>query len=305
MKKYLLLLFCFFSIPFFGQQLPQSSLYFINDLALNPAVAGSKEYIPILLSHRTQWANFKNAPSTQMFSAHGTISKMGIGLQASNFTAGPTGIISVQLAYSYKVKLNEKNTLSLGLAPMYMQYALAKEKIKLDETNDLTFGRVNSRTSIADCNTGLYFQGKNYSAGISALQLLGSKFRTGDSLSNERLRRHFALSATYDFKLNERMVMSPVVIAKAIESGAPYQVDGTVKFMYDNSFWAGLGYRASFNNQPNDAAIVCIGLQRSGFVFAYAFDYSLNTISSYSYGSHELLLSYRLSGKKAESKPMN
>jgi type IX secretion system PorP/SprF family membrane protein len=298
MKKILFLVFCLTAIFARGQQIPQSSLYFINDFALNPAIAGSKSYMPILLSHRTQWANFKNAPSTQTFSVHGNLNQQGAGIHVVNTLTGPTGILSAQVAYSYQIKLNESNKLSFGIAPQFIQYSLAKEKLKLDESNDLTFNRSNARTNIFDASSGLYLQGKKYSLGLSAAQLLGSRFRKGDDLIKERLRRHFVLTANYDFTITDKICLSPIVMAKALESGAPYQLDANLKISFSDVFWTGLGYRASISEFPGDAAIIFMGIQKSSFVFAYGFDYSFSSMMPFTFGSHEVLLSYRFNKKK-------
>ena len=302
MKKILFPFFVFITSFIQAQQLSQSSLYSINELALNPAVAGSESYIPLLISNRIQWANFKNAPTTQTFAGHGGINNHGIGLNVTNFSTAPTGIITAQIAYSYRVKINEKTKLSFGIAPMFIQYGIAKEKIKLDESNDLTFNRVNPRTNIGDLNSGFLVKGKRFSVGVSGSQLLASRFRKGDAIVKERLRRQFCLTAYYDFSLTDKIKLSPMLIAKGIDAGIPYQADVNARLSFQDFFWLGMGYRASLSDQPGEAALLSLGVQKSGFVFAYAFDYSFSSIMPFSYGSHELLLSYRLNNKKSDGK---
>ena len=54
----------------FAQQLPLFSQYMMNDFYINPAVAGTKDYAPIVIGVHKQWVGMKEAPSTQTLSGH-------------------------------------------------------------------------------------------------------------------------------------------------------------------------------------------------------------------------------------------
>ena len=80
-----------FSYGAFGQQIAMFSQYMFNDFVINPAVAGSKDYAPIGISFRRQWAGMKDAPVTQTLSAHTFLgSTMGMGVNVYNDASGPT-----------------------------------------------------------------------------------------------------------------------------------------------------------------------------------------------------------------------
>src|SRR5436190_13795180 len=68
------------------------SQYMFNHLLLNPAYAGSKEYIQATLLYRKQWVNFKGAPETQVATAHGPwgLTSLGWGATISHDKAGVT-----------------------------------------------------------------------------------------------------------------------------------------------------------------------------------------------------------------------
>ena len=70
MKK-ILILFMLCSGSLFSQQLTQYSLHFENRYSVNPAVAGSESYIPVMLSHKQYWTGMNGAPKFQQISAHG------------------------------------------------------------------------------------------------------------------------------------------------------------------------------------------------------------------------------------------
>jgi len=301
MKKIFLLTFGFATFLVNAQQVPLFSQYLNNDFLLNPAVSGTKAYIPVSVSARLQWVNFNGAPCNQVGSVHAPISKnVGMGLALTNFTAGPTKMTSAQLAYAYRFKLNEKIKLSFGLAPMIIQHTIQKEKIVLENTNDNTFNKLNGKTTIADLSAGVYAYGTNWTASISVPQVAGSRYRMGDDLFKERLKRHYLLFGSYDLTCKEKFVITPSALIKIMESGAPMQFDVNVRATYDNLFWVGLSYRAASSQSFNEAAVVMVGVQKNNFVFGYAFDYGFSSMRSYSSGSHEVFLTYRLPCKDCD-----
>ncbi|MBA3706403.1 MAG: PorP/SprF family type IX secretion system membrane protein, partial [Bacteroidetes bacterium] len=199
MKKIVILLLLVIGGFVKAQQLPEFSQYLQNDFILNPAIAGTKSYAPVSISHRSQWLNFRDAPTTQIASIHGSVNqKVGIGLALVNHEAGPTGMMSAQFSYAFRLKLNDKMKLSFGLAPMIIQHSLNKNKIKLEEQNDNTFNRISGKTTVVDINAGVYLYAEKYFIGIAVPQLTGNKLRMGDDLFKERLRRHYLLHAGYD-----------------------------------------------------------------------------------------------------------
>ena len=59
----------------FAQQIVMNSQYMFNDFAINPAVAGTKNYAPITIDLRRQWAGIREAPAAQHISYHGFVHK--------------------------------------------------------------------------------------------------------------------------------------------------------------------------------------------------------------------------------------
>ncbi|HRG37049.1 MAG TPA: type IX secretion system membrane protein PorP/SprF [Bacteroidia bacterium] len=302
MKNRLLLFLVLFATVSNAQQLPQFSQYFQNDLLLNPAVAGTKQYVPVALTHRMQWTSFKEAPTSQLFSIHGPVNnKMGLGLLLTNHEAGPTHLVSAQFAYSYQLKINDSTKLSFGVAPMIMQYSLQKDKIMLDEKNDNTFNRISGKTLVADVNAGIYLYGKNYSLGFAAPQLMENKLRMGDELFKERLQRHYLAFAAYNHKLNEMYSLTPSVLFKTVKSASPpSQLDATMKVSYKQFLWAGASFRWDVSKKMSNACVAFLGVSKLNFSFGYSFDYNLGLVNQFGTGSHELFLSYNITRKKKE-----
>ncbi len=302
MKKIFLLAFSLSAFFVSAQQIPLFSQYLNNDFLLNPAISGTKSTAVASISARMQWANFSGAPNTQIGSVHGAFSKnVGIGLAVMNSTAGPTKMTSVQFAYAYRFKINEKIKISFGLAPMIIQHSIAKDKIVLEDANDNTFNKLNGKTMIADLNAGVVVYGPTWTASFSVPQVMENKFRLGDDLFKEKLKRHYILYGAHDFPLKDKKyVLTPSALIKAIEGGGPVQFDVNIKATYNNLFWAGLSYRSSTGLSFNEAAVIFIGVQKYNFAFGYAFDYGFSSMRSYSAGSHEVFLNYKFPCKNCD-----
>ena len=62
-----------------------------NQLAINPAYAGSKEQVSVVGLFRKQWVSMPGAPQTNALSLHSPIRKahMGIGTHLMYETIGP------------------------------------------------------------------------------------------------------------------------------------------------------------------------------------------------------------------------
>jgi type IX secretion system PorP/SprF family membrane protein len=304
-RKSLLFIFTLFVIGSYAQQLPEFSQYLNNEFLLNPAVAGTKTYAPATISYRVQWLNFTSAPTTQIGSIHGSLRKnVGIGFTVMNAVAGPTSTTSMQFAYAYNIKLTEKMRLSFGLAPMLIQQSLQKDKLTLDENNDNTFNRVSGKTMIADLNTGIYLYSDKFFVSASAPQVMENKVRLGDALFTEKLKRHYLLYGGYNFTVKEKYVLTPSLLAKAMQSGAPIQYDVNFKATYNQFIFAGLSYRGSTSQSATETAVAFIGVMKFNFVFGYSYDYAFSSLHSYSAGSHEVFLTYKIGNKKAAPAPI-
>ncbi|MEO9257479.1 MAG: type IX secretion system membrane protein PorP/SprF, partial [Crocinitomicaceae bacterium] len=73
----------------------------------------------------------------------------------------------------------------------------------------------------------------------------------------------------------------------------PVQVSVMLKATYDNKYWVGLVFRT------NDAVGISLGATiKERFSIAYGYDYTINKLQHYQYGSHEVVLSYILTSKK-------
>ena len=60
----------FLSITLSAQQEVQNSFYMFNSSILNPAYAGSRDALSVVVDARSQWTGWKGAPKTNSFIMH-------------------------------------------------------------------------------------------------------------------------------------------------------------------------------------------------------------------------------------------
>lgn len=282
----------------FSQQLPHFSQYMQNDFVLNPAVAGSYEYSPVLLAFRSQWAGFNDAPTTQTVSAHtALLQNMGIGGFLFNDKTGPISRMGLQLAYAYHLRTGAKSYLSFGVGGMMYQHILDKSIITLDEPDDNAMLGDKTRQFMADAVFGLKYTYDGFYFGFSSPQLLQSELKINNSDLN-KLVRHYFVNTGYKINVNEDIGIEPSILFKAISS-APIQLDANLKFIYKDMLWLGTSYR------NGDAAVIMLGVKKNSFQFGYSYDATLSEIKKYSSGTHEIVMGIIITDMEKALKKMS
>lgn len=283
LKIFIFILFVFVINETKSQQSPLYSQYMFNDIAINPALAGSTPYFPIRASVRNQWNGFEGAPMTTTLSSHGSILDGSVGIGALLFQdeTGPVSQMGVQLSYAYHIEFYN-SALSLGLAGIGYNYTLKENELEFHDP-EIQFGNGTYTSFVPDAACGIYYYTNKFYIGASVFQLFESTFR--ESIQNvfgdNEGVRHYFLSTGFLTELNSGLRIEPSVLFKTIESG-PLQVDFNTKIVFNNSFWTG------FSLRTDKSLIGLMGIQTGVLHIAYAFDYTFMSIGQHSYGSHEV-----------------
>jgi type IX secretion system PorP/SprF family membrane protein len=277
-----------------AQQIPTLSQFMENNYMVNPAVAGTKTYSPLVFNYKRWWSGMDDAPAMQSISSHFQASdNVGLGGKIFNYATGPLSKMGMEATYAYQLKIGSNGAkLSLGLSAQLYQVYLNKSLLKLEEQDDnaLIFG--SEKLITPDAAFGAYFYNQHYYVGLSAYQLFNRKVdMMTDNILENRQVRHYFLTAGYTYDINNNYSLEPTLLAKFIEAGIS-QAEINIKGVYKQAFWIGLGYRTG------DAAIINAGIRKDRFVFGYAYDYSLNEIRKHSIGSHELLFIVKFNRSK-------
>ena len=121
-----------------AQQLQQYTQYMLNDLAINPAVAGKDNFADMRSNNRYQWVGMTDAPRTYMLTLHSPLKNrhMGLGTHIYTDIVGPTRRVGISLAYAYHIKIAEKTRVSLGLNAGIQQWGIDGHKLHLHDAGD-------------------------------------------------------------------------------------------------------------------------------------------------------------------------
>jgi len=269
-----------------GQQLTQQSQYMLNHFDINPAVAGSNEFLNLSFSFRKLWTGIIGSPSLQTLSSHMEVyDGMGVGAKIFNYTAGPERKTGFEGAYAYHLSLdNIESKIAFGLSFEIYQYFLDKSGMDVEEEDDEAFLGTEEMI-VPDGSFGTYLYGKTYYVGLAVPQLIQRNIKLKSDILEQKRVRHYFLHGGYIYQINREFIIEPSMLVKLIEIGL-FQADINALLTYQNMVSLGVSYRTS------DAIIVMLGYQYDKFRIGYSMDLTLSDIRAYSSGSHEVFISY-------------
>ena len=297
-----------------AQQDALYSQYMFNPLVLNPAYAGSREALSMVLLHRSQWWGFDGAPSTQTFSAHTPLillgnksgkrkrsralenKKIGVGLNLINDNIGASNSLGIFGSGAYRLTIGEAK-LSMGLKAGFFRYRINWNEI---DYPDKTTSYINNKDTriLPSFDFGLYYYTDMFYAGAAITHLSEPRIAV-DSANNKidgHLSRHLILTAGYAFMVNEFIIFKPSFLIKYVKS-APLAVDINTNFLFYGKLWVGTSFR-----WKNGIVFLTEFNFTDQLKAGYAFDLTLNPIRKHSKGSHEIFISADLNLWKTKVK---
>lgn len=323
MKKYLLVSFAIIigAGAVFAQQLPQYSQYMTNSYLINPALAGTEDYIDAKVGYRNQWSSTfgGESPRTMYVTVHSPLMKPheyyhaksehknwhGIGGSLIGDKTGPTSANSALLSYSYNMGIIRPKgsgiykkggvRASFGLMGGIKQYRVDLNKLytNVDEALGSQLGQLTKMTP--ELGVGAWIYNDKFYAGLSSMQLLNSNASPNDLKTNVNskgqipLTQHYFLTGGANISLSQFVTWVPSILAKGV-AGAPLSLDINSRFDYDKKYWVGASYRHS------DAVVLMAGAVINYLVeVAYSYDVSISNVSKYNGGgAHEVILGFRI-----------
>lgn len=296
MKKYIIMILLLSTITLaFGQQDSQYTFYMYNTIGVNPAYAGSRGALSMTLLHRSQWVGLEGAPRTQMFSVHTPFkeTRLGLGVSFVNDKLGAWSEQSINIDFSYTIPTSERGKLSLGLKTTGNIFALDNNLLNPEHANDpnvQSFSKFKPNFGI-----GAYYRfDKKWYVGISAPLILNSQHIDQDDFKVGVERTNYYLIGGYVGNLTDNIKVKPALLTKYI-AGSPLQIDISLNTLIHNKFILGAAYRWSA------AASLLAGFQMSnGIMIGYGYDMDTTKLSSYTGGSHELILRFDLFNRRED-----
>jgi type IX secretion system PorP/SprF family membrane protein len=294
-----------------AQQLAQYSQYMNNNYILNPAVAGTEDYIDLKFSYRTQWTGIEGAPKTYYASVNSSLGRLqtqskrtlhdwsrgfhALGAIVYSDVTGPTRRTGAYGSYTYNLSLTRSLRLALGASVGMQQYSLDGSQLSF---HNVTTTVANQASIVPDATVGLWLYNDNFYAGVSAANLLGNQLDIAYEpnapipITNNRLYRHYFGTAGVRLPLSEGVSLVPSVLVKYM-SPAPVSVDVNAKLKLQDIMWVGVSYRVK------DSFVGNVGVNFSDVAsLSYSYDASTSDISKYQNGSHEVILGLKIKKKK-------
>ncbi len=304
-----------FSIPSFGQQDAMYTKYMFNSLVYNPAYAGSKGYMSVILLHRTQWWSIPGAPYSQTFSIHSPVGnrRVGVGFSASHDVIGPTRAIEANLSYAYHLPMGKAN-LSIALQGGATNWRSDLTKLDIDNTQDDAFSELETNYWLPNFGMGLYFYTEKFYLGLSSPKLIQYDLRK-ENLNTAiwaKQYRHFYLSTGLALPLSgDDLVFKPSILVKSValassfnkdvafqSIGAPTEIDIDLSVLFQQTLWIGVSFRTAIeafidDTSSYDSADIWVAFYlANGIRIGAAYDYPLSEIRQVAMGSFEVMLGY-------------
>jgi type IX secretion system PorP/SprF family membrane protein len=304
-----------------AQQFPIYSQYWTNKFLLNPAVAGHEGYTSFNLTARKQWAGLEGSPGTVAVSGQTRLvrnshisrgknvrkrrksmtrgGKVGVGGYVFTDDLGAINKTGFQGTYAYHISLS-KSQLSFGASLVGMQYHLNKDEITTDTPDEL----INASATngyVFDGNFGVYYSDRNMYGGFSSQNLFESFFKLNNSEGSAvKLEREYLFIGGYRYDFTDDLFIEPSFNLKLTESLVS-QIDLNFTTYIKEDYWAGLAYRSGSSSVSSETTsgsgssiIIYGGARVDKFYFGYSFDYTLSSIQSYTYGSHEIMVAVKI-----------
>lgn len=289
-KFFFISIFVAFSSLLNAQENPIFSQYFVNELAYNPAVAGSKSYNPFVIITRQQWLGFDGAPLTANISYHGALNnRSAMGGSLYHDQTGQAGNSVFELDYAYHVPLDkDKLNVSFGLGAKAMYYTLDLEASTLPPGEDPAFSGNTHERFLGDVSSGIYLYSQNFYAGYAVLNMLKSNFNkeSGDGFSTNYLHRNYMGMLGYRYEFNRDIHIEPSILLRKTEN-TESQYDFSGRVFFREAFWTGLSART------NGSMSAIVGFKVRNMHISYAYDHFFKAISAYQSGTHELSISFK------------
>lgn len=301
----------------YAQQDAMFTKYMFNSLIFNPAYAGSKDYMSVGILHRTQWAGFEGAPTTQSVTLHTPLKneRVGVGFSLINDEIGPTNSLGANVSYAYRIPMGKNGAkLSIGMQAGIENYRADFTQLTLENAADLPFSE-NQNNWNPNFGAGIYYYSRKFYAGVSCPHLVEYELvqDIGNSPIFAKGFRHyyFTMGTAIPIK-GDNLIFKPSLLVKnvgvdkvlssdpAFENiGAPTEFDIDLSLLFQQTFWVGASFRAgvqSFGDAAKtsyDSADIWFSWNmNNGMRIGAAYDYPLTDINTQTVGSFEVMLGY-------------
>lgn len=277
-----------------AQQVPLFNTYSYDLMQLNIASIG-RTCVEANLNYRAQWTGIKEAPKLYQLNAGFSLGqKNGVGLKVAQQSAGLLKTTNVTAGYAYRVKLNEKAKLHLGLGAAWQQNLFNSNGALIADKNDATLINGSSKltSNNVDFEAGFLLLGDKLTTGLAVAHL----YNTNNKFAANGYKVTPQINAVVAYKFNKGKVVEiePWLVNRYNIQGVN-QVEGILNFRFKQVFIIGGGYRMNYGY------IALAGLEVGKIKIAYSYDYTTGNNAKALGTSHQILLGFDLCKAKAEA----
>ncbi|MFN6037208.1 MAG: type IX secretion system membrane protein PorP/SprF [Bacteroidota bacterium] len=282
-----------------SQQEGMLSQYMYSGLYINPAFSGTQAFSEVNAIYRKQWVNFDGAPASQILSAEGAVKEknMGWGAILMNDKIGVSCRTDIHLNYSYHIRTGKDSKLSLGLRGGASYSRANLTDLKVWDGNDQVFASNLNNLWMPNAGVGLFYLAQNFYSGLSCPNVVDYTNRDifFNSSVTPRFVPHYYLTCGYVIKSVKDIDLKPSFLIKFVPF-APVQADLNLIADYKNKLSLGVSYRTM------DGIIALIQIvMKEDWRLGYSYDYPFTKLNQYTYGSHEIMLSFRFNHLKGKN----
>lgn len=275
-----------------AQQWQSFNTYPYDLMQVNVAGIG-QNYFSANLNYRAAMLGVKNGP--RLYQADGALAlgRQAVGAKIYQNSVGLSDYKVATGAYIYKLKIDEKKWLYMGLGVSFMQSTFnAQRAIVWDEDDVNLYGGDNAvRANNFDSEAGVVWYGEKLTAGLSVNHLYNTNMGNAIVPQKQQLNLH----VSYNFKAGSDFTVTPMLMNRYTVSSAYTIPDLLLTTTYKNMLALGLGYRNKGTMLVNLA-----GLYKSLKV-VYSFDYSFSQVSKRIGTSHQVMIGFQIKDKKTSS----
>jgi type IX secretion system PorP/SprF family membrane protein len=273
-----------------AQQDPMFTQYMENLSIINPAYAGSKELLNMMVVSRNQWVSMPDAPVTNSFLMNSPIkeSNMGLGFSVLSDKVGPVKQTGFYVDYAYRLYFSNQRVLSLGMKGGVNFYDASLTNLSTNDPNDPVFANDINRNFLPNLGVGTFFYSSRYYVGLSLPKLIENEINKNEvsvqNISKEKM--HVFFMSGYVFDVNRIVKFKPSILAKYVKN-APVSLDLGATFLFYDRLWLGGIYRVG------DSFGGLFQLQITDQIkIGYSYDLPINQLGEYNNGTHEVMVSF-------------
>lgn len=308
MKKLIQYLLIVIVAQSYGQELnlPVFTQYLAdNDFVVSPTFAGIGDNFRIRANGLTQWLGIKGAPQNQAVYADIRVAnRSGAGISAYNDSNGNTRQQGLKFSFAHHLILDYKSRqyLSFGLSYNINSFRIAIENFNTNYENPTIDPRVTDDRSLTNHNfdVGALYRIGEFWLSANANNILPKDLNSFEDIALEpNALLNLQLYSGYVIKMSNSSEIEPSAYFQLFASDGRSSTDLNFKYRKfngnDDFYWVGASFRF-LNDQimlPLNVGPM-VGVKKSIFYVSYAYQITLNDLTSYNSGTHAITVGFDL-----------